>query len=204
MTPRQGDPNTGGTGPGLTRLVAIALVLLVGWVLWSRSNAPQVVAPQPAPRADVARDAARRAPAAAPAPAPTEAADSERHDLDADEARGGHTLARHVGRTDAQLRERLATEPNISTASTYATRAIAERTVARTLRDNADRVDTWSSRRGGRRPNLALDYHGRRGEVLGRCMRRGREAMDCSDAVVVLRWDDGSFYVLTTYPEPPR
>jgi Bacterial CdiA-CT RNAse A domain len=191
--------------PRLTRLVAIALVLLVGFVLWSRSRAPQVVAPRPAPRADVARGTPRPAPAPAPGPAPAEtaAADGERHDLDQDEARGGHTLARHVGRTDAQLRERLANEPNISTASTYATRALAERTVARTLRDNDNRVQTWSSRRG-RRPNLALDYHGRRSEVLGRCMRRGREAIDCSDAVVVLRWDDGSFYVLTTYPEPPR
>jgi hypothetical protein len=39
-----------------------------------------------------------------------------RYDLGHDEARGGHTLARHVARTDGELRERLARERNISAA----------------------------------------------------------------------------------------
>lgn len=132
-----------------------------------------------------------------------DASGDERYDLEADEARGGHTLARHVGRTDAQLRERLEDDRGISTASTYATQAIAERTVARTLRANADRVEAWTARRGNR-PNLALDYHGARGEVIGRSIQRGRAPVDCSDAVLVLRWDGRSSYVLTSYPEPSR
>ena len=41
------------------------------------------------------------------------------YDLEADEALGGHTMARHVGRTDAQLAERLQRERDISAASTY-------------------------------------------------------------------------------------
>ena len=64
------------------------------------------------------------------APTPTSAPDPPVHpdrlpppglrpdDLVADEAKGGHTLARHVERTDAQLRERLERERNISAAST--------------------------------------------------------------------------------------
>jgi hypothetical protein len=51
-------------------------------------------------------------------------------DLAASELMGGHTLARHVGRTDGQLRERLRREPNIAAASTYSDRATAERVVA--------------------------------------------------------------------------
>lgn len=50
-------------------------------------------------------------------------------DLSLDEAFGGHTLRRHVGRTDEQLRERLKSESNISAASTYTDRATAERVV---------------------------------------------------------------------------
>jgi hypothetical protein len=41
---------------------------------------------------------------------------------------GGHTLARHVGKTDAELIERLRREPQISSASTYTDRgAVADR-----------------------------------------------------------------------------
>ena len=41
------------------------------------------------------------------------------YDLQADERLGGHTLARHVGRTDQELHERLRRDPQISAASTY-------------------------------------------------------------------------------------
>ena len=44
---------------------------------------------------------------------------STRHDLSPDEAAGGHTLRKHVGRTDAELRQRLHRERNISAASTW-------------------------------------------------------------------------------------
>ena len=40
---------------------------------------------------------------------------------------GGHTLARHVDKTDAELAERLRLEPQLSAASTYTDRAVAER-----------------------------------------------------------------------------
>ncbi len=174
----------------------MVLVLVGLWYLRSREAAP-VVGPTSsrteAPSPDI--ENARRTPADAPS--------EDRYDLEADEARGGHTLARHVGRTDAQLRDRLAGERGISTASTYTTRELAERTVARTLRANADRVRSWTARRGSR-PNLALDYHGPRGEVLGRSIRRGRAPVDCTDAVIVLRWDGRGSYVLTSYPESSR
>src|SRR5512137_1959892 len=55
------------------------------------------------------------------------------HDLSHDEELGGHTLRKHVGRTDEQLRERLAEEPGISAASTYTDRAAAEMAVGTVL-----------------------------------------------------------------------
>lgn len=167
------------------------------------SESPSATAPRrgPAPAPSQPTTSARNDAGGASRTGNTPA--DERYDLDADEARGGHTIARHVGRTDAQLRQRLADEPGIGTASTYATQAIAERTIARTLRANADRVRAWTERRGNR-PNLALDYRGAPGEVLGRSIRRGRAPVECRDAVVVLRWDGRGSYVLTSYPEPSR
>ena len=126
------------------------------------------------------------------------------HDLSADEAQGGHTLSRHVGRSDADLQERLQRETNISAASTYTDRATAEAVVGTTL-DHNSRIESWMGR-GDRRPNLALDYHGDSSKPIGRCMQKGSSvAVPAFDAIVVLKASrDGGFYVLTTYPECPR
>ena len=137
--------------------------------------------------------------------APAEEAVANRYDLARDEKRGGHTLARHVGRSDDDLRERLRREPQISAASTYTDRPTAEHVVALALARDHARVDQWLSRQG-RRPNLTLDYHGNRDAPIGRTLiRRNGRVVACSDALVVLRSDGiGDFYVLTTYPEGPR
>lgn len=124
----------------------------------------------------------------------------ERYDLGRDEERGGHTLKKHVGRTDAELQERLEQERNISAASTWTDRETAETTVAAALRADHGRIESWR-RRGYPRANLALHYEAER--VIGRSLRRGEShTVDCSSAVIVLRADGSDdFYVLTTYPE---
>jgi toxin YxiD len=129
--------------------------------------------------------------------APTGAA--ERYDLARDEERGGHTLKKHVGRTDEQLRERLSRE-HISAASTWTDRDAAETTLAEALRAEQRRIESWM-KRGYPRANLALHYDG--GRRIGRSLRRGNDqTVDCTSAVIVLRADGpDSFYVLTTYPE---
>jgi hypothetical protein len=122
------------------------------------------------------------------------------YDLGRDEQRGGHTVARHVGRTDEELRERLARERNISAASTWTDLETAETVVGHALAAERSRVESWM-RRGFPRANLALHYNA--GRVIGRSLRRSdAQAVECSSAVIVLRADGPeSFYVLTTYPE---
>ncbi|HEY1469977.1 MAG TPA: RNase A-like domain-containing protein [Candidatus Acidoferrum sp.] len=133
----------------------------------------------------------------------TEKSAKERYDLERDEQRGGHTLSRHVARTDAQLSERLKHERNVSAASTWTDRETAEETVGETLRTEQGRLESWM-RRGYPRANLALHYSA--GRPIGRSLRRGESAsVACSDAVIVLRADGSdSFYVLTAYPEARR
>jgi hypothetical protein len=155
---------------------------------------------QPNPVATPA-PAQAQAPVAAPAP-PVPA--TPRRDLAADEAKGGHTLARHVGKTDEELADRLRREPGISAASTYTDRATAERVVGTALQSGGQGFDTWRRRRG-RRPNFVLNFAA--DHPIGRSLGRGRrDAVPCEDALVVLRWDDRaeSFYVLTSYPEVRR
>jgi hypothetical protein len=131
------------------------------------------------------------------------AAAAPRRDLGIDESRGGHTLARHVGRTDSQLLDRLAREPRISAASTYTDRATGELVAGLALERERSRVDAWR-RRYGSRPNLVLHVDAPRGPPIGRVMRRGsRQSIPATSALVVLRWNEGlqDFYVLTSYPE---
>jgi hypothetical protein len=142
----------------------------------------------------------------APSSPPTASRDSavDRRDLSLDEQQGGHTLARHVGKSDQELRDRLARERNISAASSYSSREVAERTVARALAQDRPRVDAWVARIGNR-PNLALTYRGEPAVIVGRSVeRRRRDPIDCTDAVVVLRWNGRGYYVLTSYPEAGR
>lgn len=184
-------------------ILALALLVLGTWLgVWQLRQ--RGTSPPSAPVDTAAPSSPNPAPTPTRSPASREGTATDAYDLGPDEAKGGHTLARHVGRTDAQLRERLDRERNISAASTYTDRAIAERTVARTLTREAARVSAWRARTGSR-PNLALDYRGAAGETLGRSIRRGRSASDpCMNAIVVLRWDGRNGFVLTSYPESTR
>lgn len=120
--------------------------------------------------------------------------------LSADEAQGGHTLSKHVGKSDADLRQRLAREHNISAASTYSDRDTAEKVVGTVLDQQREKIQRWLER-AGEHPNLVLDYYGE--QPVGRVLRRGAGmAEPCSQVIVVLRYaGGGQYYVLTSYPE---
>lgn len=124
----------------------------------------------------------------------------ERYDLSLDEQRGGHTLNKHVGRTDDELRQRLEREPNIAAASSWTDRDTAEQTVGEALRFNREKIQSWQAR-GYPRSNLGLHFDA--GKVIGRSIRQGdSRTTPCTEAVIVLKADSPtSFYVLTTYPE---
>lgn len=134
------------------------------------------------------------------APNPSSRGNTQRRNLGADEQRGGHTLKRHVAKSDAELRTRLSAEPNISAASTYSDRDTAESAVGETIQADHERIERWLHRSGGH-PNLVLDYNGQ--SPIGRSLRRNASTSEpCSHAIVVLKWvSSDDFIVLTSYPE---
>jgi Bacterial CdiA-CT RNAse A domain len=172
----------------LSYLIVWASVALFGSCGCGPASVPQGTPQNESPRETRAERRAESQPSAG------------RYDLGRDEERGGHTLKKHVARTDEQLRERMEHERNISAASTWTDRETAETVVAEALSAERGRIEKWS-RRGYPRANLALHYDA--GRVIGRSLRRGEDAtVDCTSAVIVLRADGpDSFYVLTTYPE---
>ena len=126
------------------------------------------------------------------------AANSARHDLQPDDESGGHTLSRHVGKSDDDLRSRLERESDISAASTFTDRAAAERSVAAALSKGKQQVTTWEN--GTSRQNLVLRVT--MPDVIGRSLRRGdSKVKSVKSAVVVLAKSGGDWFVLTSYPE---
>ena len=174
-----------------TRLSRWTQSILLGTLLAFLSGCGQATAPDTS-----RRDGPRSAKASENPSTPA----TGRYDLERDEERGGHTVKKHVGRTDRQLEERLQHERNISAASTWTDLDTAETTVAAGLRAERGRIENWM-RRGYPRANLALHYDA--GRIIGRSLRRGdSNTVDCTASVIVLRADGpDSFYVLTTYPE---
>ncbi|MGE3507765.1 MAG: RNase A-like domain-containing protein [Vicinamibacterales bacterium] len=125
------------------------------------------------------------------------------YDLAADEVLGGHTIARHVGKTDRELADRLRREPQISAASTYTDLVTARRVVAAALASSQARIRAWTAA-SGMRPNLVVSYTEPGSRPIGRSLRRGtRVPTTASRATVVLRWlsRDRRWIVLTSYPE---
>lgn len=122
-------------------------------------------------------------------------------DLSQDEAAGGHTLKKHVGRTDAELRERLEHEREISAASTWNDRGSAEAAIGAAIVDQNNKISRWLGRDS--HPNLVLDDDGDPAHPFGRTLRRGEDRVEpCAHAVIVLKWDGpNSYHVLTAYPE---
>ena len=174
------------------RLIIAALIALTLWACGSADSTPPA-APNASPQASSSPAAQARRPES---PAS--------HDLSADEALGGHTLQRHVGKSDAELIERLRREPQISSASTYTDRTTAESVIAAALGSDNRAFASWRTR-SGKRPNFVLRYQAHR--VIGRSMARGQsQSVLCDRAIVVLRWDDrrDQSYVLTSYPEAGR
>jgi hypothetical protein len=123
-----------------------------------------------------------------------------RHDLQADEEAGGHALRKHIGRSDAELRERLERERNISGSSTYTDQQTAECAVGGALVQDKVKISRWANRDGGH-ANYVVDYDSP--TPVGRTLNRGDDSPhSCNHAKVVLKWDGpGQYHVLTTYPE---
>ena len=123
--------------------------------------------------------------------------------LSAEEVAGGHTIARHVGRSEAQLRARLAAESRITAASTFRTLADAEKSVAQALRAQQGVIKAWAKTANvGQTKAITHDA----GRVVGfGVLRSSNTTVQMSRLTVVLRKvsDRGRIYfVLTAFPKP--
>jgi hypothetical protein len=122
--------------------------------------------------------------------------------LRAHELAGGHTLVKHVKKTDQELLARLASEPRISASSSFFSKEIADFAANKALSDpaQAQRVATWLAGAG-----QSLSVRFRFLFSVGRSIPRGQTA--AQDAKGVLMWLErdasmpGGYRLNTFFPE---
>jgi len=115
---------------------------------------------------------------------------------------GGHTIYKHIGQTDSQLRARLLAEPHIPAASTFKSLAIAERALYRAMQSNKAAITAWAKSNPSR--NLAFVFDA--GTEIGYGVVRATNSVTRMSRVqVVLKYqifNGKPFYILTAYPIP--
>jgi hypothetical protein len=124
-------------------------------------------------------------------------------DLMAEEAAGGHTIARHVGKTEVELRAGLVRDTRIPAASSFRNIEEAERFVSDALRRNAAGIQSWAANAA-----VGRDYQivYRTGQAVGYGVLRSTGALEpMSGMRMFLRKTtlaNKIYFVLTAYPIP--
>jgi Bacterial CdiA-CT RNAse A domain len=124
-------------------------------------------------------------------------------DLMAEEAAGGHTIAKHIGKTEAELRLRLTQEPRITAASSFRNLTEAEQLVSQAIQRNSVAIKGWAqtARAGDVR---AFVYNA--GKAVGQGVVRSTGKMQTMTSLrVVLQKTQIAnkiYFVLTAYPIP--
>lgn len=116
---------------------------------------------------------------------------------------GGHTIERHVGRTEEQLRARLRDEPGISAASSFESLDKAEHFIALALAANKAKIDAWLAR-GEAGSREAFNWSN--GEVVGYGVVRATDKLTQMRRLrLVLKlesYNGQRYFILTAYPNP--
>jgi hypothetical protein len=117
------------------------------------------------------------------------------------EQAGGHTIARHTGKTDQELVDRLAEDLNIAASSTYPSPASAQVTITGALGAIRVVLNNWANqaRNGSRR---VIDFVA--ADTVGRVAYRPADLANVADSsefrVILQATGGGGCYLLTSYP----
>ncbi|MFD3448362.1 RNase A-like domain-containing lipoprotein [Microbacteriaceae bacterium 4G12] len=114
--------------------------------------------------------------------------------------KNGHTLERHVGKTEDQLKARINKE-NVTAASTYYDKATATKAVQDALRTHEKEIDDWLHK--SKRDRLVLNTH--HSFDIGKTVLQSDMKLHdhLRDSVTVLARDNTGklgFKIITSYP----
>ncbi|WP_179854725.1 RNase A-like domain-containing protein, partial [Gilliamella sp. wkB171] len=121
--------------------------------------------------------------------------------LAAHEAAGGDLIARHVGKTEAELLNRVSTG-NVKTASSFTDRATAEAITSKAIDANQSKINDYLS--GSQKGYLEIDY--KSSSTIGISVSKGQtSATQVSNARIIIARDPSmptGYRIITGYPTP--
>jgi hypothetical protein len=124
------------------------------------------------------------------------------HEAAAGSRIGGHTIAKHVGKSEAELRARLAAEPRRQFVSTFKSLDCAERVIYRALRSNKSAIEAWAK---AARTNETREFFFTAGEAIGSVLVRATNQVYSANTVCIVlkmqQYNGKLYYILTTYLE---
>jgi CDI toxin RNase A-like protein len=111
----------------------------------------------------------------------------------------GHTVARHVNKTPAELAQRFKHDPNLKWSSSFTDRATAEAAIAMALAYNRSALRNWLDQ-SWPTYRFVVDV----GADIGRSMARNGTMVSTSKVHVTLRREDTmlGYYIKTAFPTP--
>lgn len=115
------------------------------------------------------------------------------------ERKGGHTVDRHVAKSDTWLRERLKRQPRIPAASSFPDRVTARQVIGLALAPDESDLDDWAkTAQPGDVAEIRMAFE----QSIGRIVERGKAAGEPAFGLrlFVRAKGDGSCYLLTAYP----
>lgn len=121
--------------------------------------------------------------------------------LEYHESQGGHTIERHVGLSDRELKARFE-RGNIQEASTFETLELAEEIIFKALISHEKEIIHWLKNEKDR-DRLVIQIKSQK--PVGWGLRRGEEeSTPRYGARVVLQRKNGDMFILTAYPQHRR
>ena len=121
------------------------------------------------------------------------------HEAKAGSRVGGHTLRKHVGRTEAQLRERLRLEPKRDVVSSFRNLQAAEWAISRVMESNALAIRNWSRTNPMRPLVLELDVGKKVGYGIPRATGKLKDMSVVRVVLAFERHNGMPYYILTSY-----
>ena len=128
-----------------------------------------------------------------------------RKTLELNELLGGHSIDKHIGKSEGLLRQRLINEPFTDIASSFRNYETANRTVGKAIRENSAKIEEWLKNTIETRIKLTVKMDEEIGIVLERGKGRSvglKTAKPTNEAELILIKDDTpqGWHVLTSYP----
>jgi Bacterial CdiA-CT RNAse A domain len=115
---------------------------------------------------------------------------------------GGHTILKHIGKSEAELRARLVAETRIPAASTFKSLEIAERILYKAVQANKSVIKVWAKSNPTR--NLVIVFDN--GSEVGQGVVRATGALTRMNKVQLVFkfqvFNGKPYYILTSYPVP--